>query len=211
VAADRDAVVVRARDALTVVSTAIIGGGMGRARGIVNVHVGAGFQCEHAEATIQALARGRGVPSPYVGLLTAARTEAAEIREEEANGVTALAVVTVGLTHPVIAGVTPPAPPTVATINSIVIIDAIPDPAALINALTTVDEVKTSVLLAAGVKCADGRLATGTSSDAIAVATTGRGRRCRFGGPVSELGWVVARAARGALEAGVARWMKERR
>jgi adenosylcobinamide hydrolase len=208
---DRDAVVLRARDALTVVSTAIVGGGLGRARGIVNVHVGAGFQCEQAEATIQALARGRGVPSPYVGLLTAARTETAEIREEEGDGVTALAVVTVGLSNPITAGLTPPGPATISTINTIVIVDAMPEPAALINALTTVDEVKTSVLLAAGVKCPDGRGATGTSTDAIAVGATGRGRRCRFGGPLSELGWVVARATRGAIEAGVARWMKERR
>jgi iron complex transport system ATP-binding protein len=208
---DRDAVVLRARDALTVVSSAIVGGGLGRARGIINIHVGGGFQCEQAEATIQAMARGRGIPSPYVGLLTAARTEAAEIREEEDHGVTALAVVTVGLSNPITAGLTPFGPAPISTINTIVIIDAMPEPAALINAITTIDEVKTSVLLAAGVKGPDGRLATGTSTDAIAIGATGRGRRCRFGGPVSELGSVVARATRGALEAGVARWMKERR
>ena len=35
-----------------------------------------------------------------------------------------------------------------------------------------------------------GRVASGTSTDAVVVAATGRGRRCRFGGPISELaGW----------------------
>ena len=38
---------------------------------------------------------------------------------------------------------------------------------------------------------------TGTSTDAVVVAATGTGPRARFGGPASELGWVVARAAGG--------------
>ena len=70
-------------------------------------------------------------------------------------------------------------------------------------------EVKTLTLTAAGVRCDDGRLASGTSTDAVVAAATGRGPRCRFGGPVSELGAVVARAVREALSAGVDRWLEE--
>jgi acetyl esterase/lipase len=116
-------------------------------------------------------------------------------------------VVTVGLGNPIAAGRSPlvsrSAP---STINVIVVVDADPSPAALVNAALTVTEVKTATLAACGVRCADGAPASGTSTDAVAVAATGRGRSCRYGGPVSDLGWVVARAARAALEAGIRRW-----
>jgi adenosylcobinamide amidohydrolase len=59
------------------------------------------------------------------------------------------------------------------------------------------------------VKGAHGHLATGTSTDAVVVATTGRGRRERFGGPISDLGWIVAQAAGAALRRGIGRWLAE--
>ncbi|MGH7277935.1 MAG: adenosylcobinamide amidohydrolase [Candidatus Rokuibacteriota bacterium] len=199
----------RARDALTVVSSAVVGGGLGRARGIVNVHVAKDFRLEEAEGAVSALARRRGVPSPYVGLLTSAWTERAEVRFVEAHGITALAVVTVGLTHAITAGHSPVVAAGVSTINTIVVVDAIPEAAALVNAVIAVDEVKTSSLMAAGIRSGERQPATGTSTDAVVIAATGRGRRARFGGPVSELGWVVARATREAMEAAITRWVKD--
>ena len=53
------------------------------------------------------------------------------------------------------------------------------------------------------------KVASGTSTDAVVVAVTGRGAAHRFGGPISDLGWVVARATRSALEPGIRRWMDE--
>ena len=88
-------------------------------------------------------------------------------------------------------------------------VDADPEPAALVNLLVTLTEVKTDVLRTAGVRCADGRPATGTSSDAIVVAATGRGARCRFGGPLTALGWAAASATRITLETGVRRWLAD--
>jgi adenosylcobinamide hydrolase len=189
-----------------------VGGGLGRARGIVNVHVARDFACEQAEATVSAVARRRGVPSPFVGLLTAARTEKAEVRTVEARGLTALAAITVGLTDPVSAGHSAAAAVSgISTINTIVVVDAMAEAAALVNAVATVTEVKTAALIAAGIQSPERRPASGTSSDAVAVAATGRGRRARFGGPVSELGWVVARATREAMDAAIARWLKDNR
>ncbi len=78
-----------------------------------------------------------------------------------------------------------------------------------INAVMTVTEVKTAPPLAAEVRCDDGQVASGTSTDAVVVAVTGHGTRHRFGGPISDFGWVVARAARSALSAGIRRWMDE--
>ena len=54
----------------------------------------------------------------------------------------------------------------------------------------------------------DGAPATGTSTDAVAIAATRRGVPHEFGGPASDLGWFVARAARNALVPAVARWKR---
>ena len=206
---DGEAVLVTARAPLAVLSSAVVGGGLAQARALVNLHVPKNFRCDPPEAPLTDFVRRRGVPLPYVGFLTSAWTEKAEVAEEAGRGVAALAVVTVGLGNRVAAGLSPAAPVTApSTINVIVVVDADVSPAALVNAALTVTEVKTAVLGERGVACPDGGLATGTSADAVAIAATGRGRPCRYGGPVSDLGWVVARAARTALDTGVRRWLE---
>ena len=126
------------------------------------------------------------------------------------TGLTALVVTTVGLSNTVAAGWSPAAPAAPGTINTIVVVDADVEPAALVNLALTVTEVKTLVLLAAGLSGVSGRPVSGTSTDAVVVAATGRGPAVRFGGPISDAGWVVASAARAALADGVGRWMRQR-
>jgi iron complex transport system ATP-binding protein len=213
VAIDAEGVVVKAATPLAVVSSALVGGGMGVVDAVVNVHVPKGFACVDAVATVEAFARRRGVTVPYAGLLTAALTERAETAVARRGPLIAMAIATVGLSNRITAGVSPPAegPPTLvpSTINTIVIVDGDAEPAALVNALMTVSEVKTLTLVEAGVKAAEGHLATGTSTDAVVIAATQRGARQRFGGPISDFGWVVAQAAGVALRRGVARWLAE--
>lgn len=205
-----EAVLVRAAAPLTVLSSAIAGGGPGEARTLVNVHVPKGFECEDPAAVLAEFAERRALAAPWVGLLTAAATERAESAHAARGGVAAAAIVTVGLSNAICAGRSAPGPPALSTINAIVIVDARPSPAALVNAVMTVTEVKASVLAEVGHRTAHGWLASGTSTDAVIVAATGRGPACRYGGPISPLGWVVARAAREAIEAGVRRWRAER-
>jgi iron complex transport system ATP-binding protein len=207
---DEHAVVVASTDELTVLSSAVVGGGLGPARTIVNVHVEHDCPWEGAERRVDAFAARRALARPWVGLLTAAATDLACHAGERAEDVTALVVVTVGLSNPVAAGWTSATALTPGTINVIAVVDAVLPPAALVNLATTVTEVKTLTLAEAGVRC-DGRSASGTSTDAVVVAATGRGRALRFGGPISEAGWVVARATRSALGAGVRRWCEAHR
>lgn len=202
-----EAVVVTAAAPLTVLSSAVTGGGLGRARSIVNLHVDKSCPWEGAEVRLDAFAARRGLPAPWVGLLTAAWTEHARVGAEHARGVGALVVVTVGLSNPIAAGVSAGAGVLPGTINTIAVVDADLDAAALVNLVITLTEVKTLVLQEGGVET-DGHRATGTSTDAVVVAATGRGRALRFGGPISDAGWVVARAARAALDHGVRRWLE---
>jgi len=205
---DSEAVVVTAASLLTVLSSAVAGGGLGRARAIVNLHVSKHCPWGDADLRLDAFAARRALPAPRVGLLTAAWTERAQVAAESAHGIDALVVATVGLSNPVAAGWSPPVTGPPGTINTIVVVDAAVEPPALVNLALTVTEVKTLVLAAAGLRGDDGHGASGTSTDAVVVAATGRGATARFGGPISDAGWVVARAARTALAEGVRRWME---
>ncbi len=204
-----EAVVVRADEPLTTASSAVVGGGLGRASAIVNLHVPKNFRGEHADRVLEAFVARRSIPAPWVGLLTGAWTEKAEVATETIDGITAVAIITVGLSNPASAGRTAVAAWLPSTINTILVVDAAATPAALVNLVMTVTEAKVMVVAEAGVRTLDGDPASGTSTDAIVIAATGRGRRCEFGGPVSDLGWAAARAARAALSQGVDRWMRE--
>jgi hypothetical protein len=45
----------------------------------------------------------------------------------------------------------------------------------------------------------------------LGIAVTSRGPAARFGGPASEMGWVVARAMRVALDRAIADWQEHHR
>jgi len=205
-----EAVVVTAAVPLTVVSSAVAGGGLGHARTLVNLHVDKNGPWEGAELRLGDFVARRGLPCPWVGLMTAAWTEHARVAVEHARGVGALVVVTIGISNPAAAGVSAAAGVLPGTINAIAVLDAALEPAALVNLVITLTETKSLVLAEAGVT-ADGHHATGTSTDAVVVASTGRGRALGFGGPISDAGWVMARAARTALTDGVRQWLAARR
>src|SRR2546425_12497848 len=105
VTVDREAVVVMAAEPLTVVSSAVVGGGLSSARAVVNLHVPKSLRLEETEARLAAFAEPRRGPGPWVGLPTSAWTEKACVAQAEAHGIRALAVITVGLSNRVAAGV----------------------------------------------------------------------------------------------------------
>src|SRR5262245_11871456 len=214
-----DAVVVRSEEPLTVLSSAIAGGGLTTARSIVNLRVAknwhpgepGGVKSAWGSVLDDFVAR-RVLPTPYVGLATSALTELTEVASEGDGAIAALVLVSVGLSNAIASGLSsraPALPP--STINTIAIVNALTSPAALVNLVITVTEVKTAVLRDAGLQCADGHPATGTSTDAVVIATTARGPACEFGGPISHLGAVTARATRRALGRGVAAWLERHR
>lgn len=207
---DERAVLVLASRPLHALSSAVVRGGFTEARAIVNLHVDHGQQGAELEGApermVEAYVRAAGVPEPCVGLLTAARTEHAVEAEAKDWGFHVVALATVGLSNRVAAGRTAARPWRPATVNTVVLVDGDLEPAAMVNAAMTVTEVKTLAMVEAGVVDESGHPASGTSTDAVVIAATGQGRHARYGGPASELGATVARAAREALVRGIAEW-----
>jgi len=97
------------------------------------------------------------------------------------------------------AGISAPAVFQPGTINIILLVDANLTPAALVNAVMIATEAKTATLRDENIRTADGLYATGTSSDAICVACTGRGDATNYAGAATLVGWLIARAVRQTL------------
>ena len=107
--------------------------------------------------------------------MTAVSLQKARAVTLRAEFLTVAAVVTAGLSNATTPGLSAPVTPGPGTINMILLIDACLTPAAMVNAVITATEVKTQVLMARGVRTPEGYAATGTSTDTIAVASTGSG------------------------------------
>jgi iron complex transport system ATP-binding protein len=193
---------------LRVLGSAVVGGGYGETREILNVHVDDKYDGERPDEDLAAVAAQLGVREPFVGLMTAAYTQFARCAVERLGGLAVAAVVSVGLSNTSAAGVTPPvgmgpadgaAAPGPGTINIVLLVDGALTPAAMVNAVITATEAKTMTLAAWDVKTPEGDAASGTSTDTVVVACTGHGGELAYAGPATPVGWLVARAVRAAM------------
>lgn len=200
-----EAVVLASVSPLFILSTAVVGGGFLTTRYIVNRHVEHGYSCLEPEKDLISYASAIGIAEPFVGMMTAAPTRDVRCVSESSGGIKVAGIVTLGLGNIASAGITLPAQPiTAGTINSIILIDAALTPSAMVNAITTATEAKVKSLADRGVKVSGGHLGTGTSTDSIALATTGRGEEIKFAGPATLAGWLIARCVTEAMKSGAA-------
>lgn len=200
----------RAGPGVRMISSGVLGGGIGPRAWVLNAQVPIDYLGTDPAADLAELAGRIGLRGPGVGLLTAAEVPA--WRRADDHGLRAAA--TVGVTVPTWAaapydaadvpirgraGYTP------GTINIVVAVPAALSDAALVNLVLTVTEAKTQALLDAGCP------GTGTASDAVCVASPACPAGApvpadgRFGGPRSVWGARAARAVHRAVLAGARR------
>ena len=191
---------------LAVLSSAVAGGELGRARHLLNVRVPDDYQCGDPLADLRATALAFRIEEPYVGLLTAVPMERAQIAVEYEETTNVAAVVTLGIGHTTAAGVTAAAATRNprGTINIILVIDGRLPPAARVNAVITATEAKSLALIEAGIRGPHGGPASGTGTDAIIVASTERGTVHEYAGPISPLGALIGRTVRRCVQSGLA-------
>jgi adenosylcobinamide amidohydrolase len=188
----------RATGSRRMISSALVGGGIGPAGWVLNAQVPGDYARLDPADHLGELAARFGLSGPGVGMLTAAAVE--RWCHHVDGGVSAAA--TVGLRVPTWAarpdGHPDPelAPSRPGTINIIVVVPVALTDAALVNAVLTATEAKSQALWEAGYQC------TGTASDAICVAAVTAGAGEPFAGPRSTWGARIARAVHGAVKAG---------
>ncbi len=183
-------------------SSAVLGGGLAPVRTWVNLQVPSDYARTDPAAHVAEVAAG--FPGPLLGMLTAASVE----RFQDVSVATARVFATVGLGHPVVAAgpMASVAAPLPGTINLFVVSSTPLTAAGLAGALQTAVEAKVQALAAAGVPARNGPgFATGTASDAIAVACpreTSGSEPAGFAGPATPTGSDLARAVYEAVLAG---------
>ncbi len=197
---------VRSASPLNVLSSAIVGSGFRRVSHILNAHVDKDYNSTNPKADLRALARRCGIEGSFVGLLTAVHLRKARLAFFEADGLSVGALITAGVGNAASAGITQPYRPQTGTINTqtgtiniILLLDANLTRGAMLNAFITATEAKTAVIQSRNIRTPDGDLATGTSTDTVTVAVTGKGKPQNYAGSVTVLGWLIARAVRQAL------------
>ena len=195
-----EVLIVRSQQPLEVLSSAVVGGGFVRVRYLLNRHVHRDYNCAEPVADLVACARRHGITEDFVGQMTAVSLHKARVMTVRADGLTVAVVATARLSNTATSGLSPVAIAGPGTINMILLIDGRLTPAAMVNAVITTTEVKTQVLMARGIRTPEGHAATGTSTDAMAVACTGRGSFLPYAGPVTLVGWLIGRCVRTALE-----------
>jgi adenosylcobinamide amidohydrolase len=197
----RDLLVVDCEQTLSTASTAVLGGGLSSARCIVSIRVPPGYAGGQPAADIGRAAADAGVKAD-VGLMTAVPLDFARVAVATEAGVSAAAVVTVGIARAWAAGSSSRRPVLGAgTINIITVVDATLTATAALNLIATVTEAKVLALLDAGIRTDEGEAASGTATDAVVIAwpRRGSGRLFGYGGPATPPGWAAARATRSAI------------
>jgi iron complex transport system ATP-binding protein len=196
-----DVLLLHSQQPLHVLASTVIGGGFSQARWIINYHVSKDYHQADPRLDLRAVAGRFGIEEPFVGLMTAVYLEQAQTVTLHHEGLQVAALVTAGFSNATAAGLTPPASVGPGTINTILLIDANLTPAAMVNAVITATEAKSHTLLAHGLRTSEGHPVTGTSTDAVVVACTGRGPTLPYAGPATAVGWLIGRCLRRALSA----------
>ncbi len=216
----RNTLIVDVGHAKRVLSSAPHHGGLVRARHILNHQVRPASEAAkwtkrcNPGRYLDGVAASLGIRGRYVGLLTAVpMTRLVALREEEKrNGLWVECFCTVGVTNAVRAGEPSITRPrlncSVGTINIILVTNACLAASAMVGAVQVATESKTAVLLERAIPSSVGTgVATGTGTDAVVVACGLRseGPVLRYSGTHTEIGAMIGRLVRSAVQLGLDR------
>ena len=194
---------------LTTLSSAIHnGGGLKKTKVIVNTQVtdeyGDRNLHDDPEAFIAQSYRKLGLAESFVGMITYAMIEDLAVVSKSSGDLAVSVVATAGCTHAESAGEEIALQPIEGTINIMVIIDGNCCESCLVSCLITATEAKTAALRELDLRSRySGDEATGTLTDAMVVAETGKGSPIVYAGPASKLGQLVGYCTRKAVKEAV--------
>lgn len=206
---------IRSDTPMRTLNSSMWGEGFGTHRHLMNRQVDKHYHCDDPLAEMHAFMAAHGID----GLQTAALLTAADLRdrayeaERLPDGSEVCCWVTAGFSNKARAGraqqVSALYP---GTINTIVVVDGTLTDAAFVNAVITATEAKTAALHDLGVRVDDrdeaGAFATGTTTDAVLIASMQRGTSFRYAGTATQLGYAIGRTVYEAVMASGARYLR---
>jgi adenosylcobinamide amidohydrolase len=187
-----------------VISSAVLNGGAIEASHILNLSVRNQIEnglkiAQPPDVTLAEYGRACGWSGTTVGMMTAASMQSFRVAQATEQGVAIFVLATAGLSNVRRAGDyaehrkigTPP--DEAGTINMICLTSARLTPAAMVEAVITATEAKTAVLQNLGIKSpVSDAPATGTGTDAIAIAGSHGSKRVEFCGKHVIFGEILA-------------------
>jgi adenosylcobinamide hydrolase len=193
----------RGRESMRTLNSSPWGGGVGMHTCLVNRQVSKDYNEDEPIEEMNGFLNKEGLqPDHTASMLTAAwvkdvgSSQMAWEESGEAEGLEVQAWVTVGLSNKARAGhVLPISSIYPGTINSIILVNGAMTDAAMVNAVITATEAKAAALQDLGVRIhePDGKLATGTTTDAVLIAAVQQGRLHRYAGTATQLGYLIGR------------------
>ncbi len=181
-----------------VLSSAVLGGGRRHVRSVVHLQVPLAYAGNRPERDLRRAARALALEGPTIGLMTAVDLVETQLFAARAGDAEVRALITVGLRNASRPGEATVGGP--GTINVVLLCARRLSEAAAIELAMLVSEAKAATIVEAGIRTHNGRSASGTSTDAIAILwRRGAGREFRHAGSATEIGAVVGRIVTDAI------------
>ncbi len=192
------------------VSSAVFNGGAKQVKNVLNIGVPPGYSdvALHMDPMqlITMSAAKINVDEDYLAMVTAANVHNFSLVTQQTDEFFVAVAATAGCQHGESSGESIKVEEITGTINIIVYIDAAPLESCMVAALITATEAKTAALRDFDVRSRySGDAATGSITDSVTVASSGKGTTIVLGGPASVLGQVVGRCARRAVSEALVR------
>lgn len=198
----KDTLIVKSEAALKTLSSAILNGGFTEAKSIVNHHIPKSYDHIDPEGLLIKVSRELGIAEPVVGFMTAVNMQNVALSVERYRDLTVCALITAGLSNAATAGDTVDfLPDVVGTINIILLIDGSLTSGCMVEVVKTGTEAKSVAVREFNVKSKiSGEPASGTTTDAVVVACTGRGEPIQYAGTGTKLGEMIGKTVRRATK-----------
>ena len=189
---------------LKIVSSAYFNGGTKQVKTLLNIGVPEGYSDRslHLDPLelITSSAASVGVSEDYLAMVTAAKIKNYSLVTKKADSFSVSVAATAGCQHGESSGEEMNVQEITGTINIIVFIDGDPTESCLVASVITATEAKSAALRDFDVRSRyTGDSATGSVTDSVTVASTGKGKNLILGGPASKLGKLVGSCTRQAV------------
>ena len=179
---------------LRVLSSAVLNGGLVLADAVLNHQVHKDFDHSDPEGYLRGVVEKLGLKGLVVGLMTAAYVDKYGISSREDDGLAVTTVTTAGISNAASCGEDICKRVKVGTINTVVLIGAYMTDSCMVEAVKTATEAKCRALAHLDVRSPYSReLATGTTTDAIAIVEVGGPVKSRYSGPGTKLGELIGK------------------
>jgi len=197
---ENDTIIISFDEKWHAISSAIVGGGFLRPSHIINLHVRKNYHNDSPELDIQKALGDLCLDGDVAGMMTAADLRNISIISEEDEEIRVVAIVTGGVSNAATCG-EDGIRRIVGTINIVLLIDGDLSKSAMVGSVKTATEAKTLALHDLDIRSASsGEMATGTTTDTIVIACTGKGQKIRYSGTATKLGQIIGKVLRKAIK-----------